>query len=179
MAANDYYSGQHGQTKNTPYGRQDAALPPVPSNQTQHSVSPVSSPFDDRPYHSSGALGGYPDTSYNNHNTSYNNRYDSPSSRPNDPFTDHNAIPLHAQPKMDGHQRNDGSPTRYYADPEQDQMPPREKRRRSQKKKKGWFSGKITWVVYFLTTVQIGVFVGELIKNGMVQPAHTTVPLLT
>lgn len=40
---------------------------------------------------------------------------------------------------------------------------PGEKRR----KKEGWFSGRITWVVYFLTLVQIGVFVGEIIKNGM------------
>lgn len=26
---------------------------------------------------------------------------------------------------------------------------------------------KIAWVVYFLTTVQVAVFIGEIIKNGM------------
>ena len=173
MAANDYYNSQPGQQSSShanPYARPDAALPPLPSNHTQHSVSPVSSPFDDRPYHSSGALGGYPDTSYSSNNasstnTAYHNRYDSPSGQPNDPFTDHNAIPLHAQPKMDSH-GPDGSPNRYYNDPEQYPVPPREKRKRSPKKK-GWFSGRITWVVYILTTVQIGVFVGEIIKNGI------------
>ena len=35
------------------------------------------------------------------------------------------------------------------------------------KKKKGFFKGKVTWVVYILTTVQVGVFIGELINNGM------------
>jgi membrane associated rhomboid family serine protease len=45
--------------------------------------------------------------------------------------------------------------------------PAPEKKRRRQKKKEGWFSGRITWVVYTLTIVQIGVFVGELIKNGI------------
>jgi hypothetical protein len=33
--------------------------------------------------------------------------------------------------------------------------------------KKGWFSGKISWVVYIVTTVQIGVFIGEIVKNCM------------
>jgi hypothetical protein len=31
--------------------------------------------------------------------------------------------------------------------------------------KKGWFSGKVSWVVYIITTVQIGVFLGEIVKN--------------
>jgi hypothetical protein len=31
--------------------------------------------------------------------------------------------------------------------------------------KKGWLSGKICWVVYIITAVQIGVFIGEIVKN--------------
>ncbi|KAF1836293.1 rhomboid family membrane protein [Decorospora gaudefroyi] len=169
MAANDYYNTSYGQQQS----KQDAPLPPVPSNHTQHSVSPISSPFDERPYptttHSSGALGGYPiDTSYSN--TAYEppTQYSStahlndPYARQPDPFADQNAIPLQShQPKMEG-----GSPTRYNGDPEYYGMGVQPKRRRS-KKKKGWFSGRVTWVVYILTTVQIGVFVGELIKNGI------------
>ncbi|KAH3951639.1 RHOMBOID-like protein [Parastagonospora nodorum] len=149
MAANDYYNTSY----NPPHARPDPALPPLPHNQ-----APSPSPFEDDRYyntqHSSGALGGYP-----SHGTSYGGQQD--------PFTDQNAIPLHTQPKMDGSGRNkldDGSPTRYNADPE---ALPRPSRKRSKKKKKGWFSGRVTWVVYILTTVQIGVFVGELIKNGM------------
>lgn len=33
------------------------------------------------------------------------------------------------------------------------------------KTKKGWFSGKIPWVVYTVSTVQIAIFIGEIIKN--------------
>lgn len=32
--------------------------------------------------------------------------------------------------------------------------------------KKGWFSGKIAWVVYIVSTVQIAVFISEIVKNG-------------
>jgi hypothetical protein len=165
MANNDYYNTSYqptGQQSGATHGRTDGVLPPLPGNQ------PHSSPFDDDHYYqtpnSSGALGGYP-----SHSTSYSGQQD--------PFTDHNAIPLHAQPKMDGsgHKLNDGSPTRYGADPEAYPQPSR--KRSKKKKKKGWFSGRVTWVVYILTTVQIGVFIGELIKNGT-SPSHFPVPIL-
>ncbi|KAF2723744.1 rhomboid-domain-containing protein [Polychaeton citri CBS 116435] len=32
--------------------------------------------------------------------------------------------------------------------------------------KKGWFKGQITWVVYFLSTVQLIIFIVELVRNG-------------
>lgn len=41
---------------------------------------------------------------------------------------------------------------------------PRKKRRRS---KDGWFQGRITWVVYVLTAIQLVIFIAELIKNGI------------
>jgi hypothetical protein len=37
---------------------------------------------------------------------------------------------------------------------------------RRRKKRQGWFSGKITWVVFVTTLVQIGVFIGEIASNG-------------
>lgn len=56
---------------------------------------------------------------------------------------------------------------RFDNDPEYYGMGVEPARKRSKKnKKKGLFSGRVTWVVYLLTTVQFGVFVGELIKNG-------------
>jgi hypothetical protein len=158
MAANDYYN-----TSYTPqHGRTNDTLPPLPSTQSQNSVSP----FDDHNYYntpnSSGALGGYPSHNNLSHtNTSYGGQQD--------PFTDSNAIPLSVQPKMHGPEQGkygDESPTRYNADPEAFAERPRRKRSSKKKKKEGWFSGRITWVVYILTTVQVGVFVGELIKNG-------------
>ncbi|KAF9692766.1 hypothetical protein EKO04_009110 [Ascochyta lentis] len=188
MAANDYYNTSYPPTgpatghatASSPHDRTDAPLPPLPGKQSQHAVSPVASPFDDHGYppypahsnttttttttHSSGALGGYPDTSYHGppqygHNT-FASPYDTPPAHPgqHDPFADQNAIPL--QSKLSG------SPTRYHQDPEA-MFPAPEKKRRHAKKKEGWFSGRITWVVYILTVVQIGVFVGELIKNGI------------
>lgn len=184
MAANDYYNntsypptGPATGHATSPHDRTDAPLPPLPGKQSQHVVSPVSSPFEDNSYppypqnsnnstHSSGALAGYPDTSYHGPPQYGQNTFASPYDTPpahghNDPFADQNAIPL--QNKMSG---MSGSPTRYNADPER-MYPAPEKKRRRQKKKEGWFSGRITWVCYFLTVVQIGVFVGELIKNGI------------
>jgi hypothetical protein len=152
MAANDYYNTSYpptGQPHGTTHGRTDDPLPALPGNQPQKSASPFEDHYYQTP-NSSGALGGYP-----SHDTSYSNQQD--------PFTDHNAIPLHVQLKTDTNKLDNGSPTRYNADPE---AYPRPSRKRSKKKKKGWFSGRVTWVVYILTTVQIGVFVGELIKNG-------------
>ncbi|KAF1359651.1 rhomboid-domain-containing protein [Lizonia empirigonia] len=143
MAANDYYQSSYPPTGPAtghatpakPFDPTHAPLPPLPGKQPQQLVEPAS-PFDDHSYppttHSSGALGGYPDTAHGHP----------------DPFADHNAIPLQNKP---------GDPERLYPAPE--------KRRRH--KKEGWFSGRITWVVYTLTVVQVGVFVGELIKNGI------------
>lgn len=156
MAANDYYNTSHSQPHGAPtqYGNSGSPLSPLPSNQNPY----ASSPFDDHDYYntpnSSGALGGLPPHG----NTSYQG------AGQQDPFTDHNAIPLHAQPKMDGHGRkhDDSSPIRYPVDEEGGVR----RRRSSRKKKKGWFQGRVTWVCYILTIVQVGVFVGELIKNG-------------
>lgn len=161
MAANDYYN-----TAPKPFSRTDDPLPPVPGNHSTPSISPVTSPFDDRQYQyppGQQSNPGFNDTSY--HGASDMNaphRYDSPS-HSTDPFADRNAIPLQShQGKMDG------SPVRYVADPEGRQydhggdfgVHPK-------KKKKGWLSGRVTWIVYLMTTIQVGVFVGELIKNGI------------
>lgn len=61
----------------------------------------------------------------------------------------------------------EGSPTRYNADPE-GRYPLNGGGTMGQKrKKKGWFSGGVTWVCYILTTVQVAVFIGELIRNAV------------
>ncbi|EOA90304.1 uncharacterized protein SETTUDRAFT_102778 [Exserohilum turcica Et28A] len=169
MAANEYYH-PYGQ----PHDRSDAPLPPTPANQTPRPVSPVSSPFQDRPYpvhtHSSGAVSGYPvDTSYSN--TAHQSPADysstahlnDPYARQPDPFADQNAIPLQNQqnkPPSD-------APVRFNNDPEYYGMGVEPRRRKSKKKKKGWLSGRVTWAVYLLTAVQLGVFIGELVKNGI------------
>lgn len=173
MSANDYYSSF------TPGGHNAASRPPppqhTPSAQSLQSISPVTSPFDDanrydnrHDYSSTahltqtqtGVSSAYGDTAYHGNEQShpYNKRYDSPPGAPqHDPFADQNAIPLQQHGKMGTHPAAAGV---YQMDPE---GRPREKRR----KKKGWFSGRVTWVVYILTAIQIGVFIGEIIRNGM------------
>ncbi|KAH7132535.1 rhomboid family membrane protein [Dendryphion nanum] len=165
MAANDYY--------NTSYSSHAAPDPnkPLPAGaQSQQSISPVTSPFDDHnrfDYNSSQqhlASGGAAPAGYKDNDTSYQGagsvpqRYDPPVNQnyQNDPFADQNAIPLQNQAKMG---------TTYSADPEGRLYEPGHGVQ--PKKKKGLFNGRVTWVVYILTAAQIGTFVGELIRNGI------------
>lgn len=162
MAANDFYHPSAGQYHTRPDASQ-------PDHHSGYSVSPVASPFDDHysysATHSSGALGGFPDHSLSNVNTAYDStahltdqhNMGYPADRQQDIFGDQNAIPLQNQSKTPR-----VNPQRYNSDIEQfgDGV---EKRK---KKKKGWFKGKVPWVVYLLTTIQVGVFIGELVKNG-------------
>lgn len=183
MAANDYYHNTTGNTPTTsydsptthhnPFDRTDAPLPPVPGpNHSTQSISPVSSPFDDNhryDYSSThnltqshtnaphSPMTAYGDTSY--HGASpYNDHRPYGSTGHNDPFTDHNAIPLQQQGKYDE------NPSRYQSDAEARMYS--DGYGHEKKKKKGWFSGRVTWICYLFTALQCGVFVGELIRNG-------------
>lgn len=163
MASHDYYSSY----ANTSPNRNDAPLPPAPGNQSAQSISPVSSPFDDRnryDYPSSQqnlaqhpAPMGYDDTSYHGSSSHHQTPYHS-DSRSSDPFADQNAIPLKAHGEMGG------GPRRYNTDLEGSLYPAGPV---ASAKKKGWLSGRVTWVCYILTVVQIAVFVGEIIKMGV------------
>ena len=46
-------------------------------------------------------------------------------------------------------------------------------------RRSGFFSGKIPWVVYVLSVVQIGVFIGEIVKNCKQKPPLLTRRVLT
>ncbi|EXJ84651.1 hypothetical protein A1O3_05321 [Capronia epimyces CBS 606.96] len=48
------------------------------------------------------------------------------------------------------------------------QLSPISDKKKKKKKKSGWFSGKIPWVVYTLSLVQITVFIVEIIKNSII-----------
>jgi hypothetical protein len=152
MAANDYYNPLD---TSAPHKRTDAPLPAVPHNQSQQSISPVTSPFDDQHRyeypsthnltHSMTPQSAYSETAYHGassrpHDTPYGST--GPGAEAQDPFADKNAVPMHSYGKMGS------SPTRYQADPEGRMYPA------PQRQKKGWFSGRITWVCYILTIVQ-------------------------
>jgi membrane associated rhomboid family serine protease len=38
---------------------------------------------------------------------------------------------------------------------------------RRRRKKDGWFTGKITWACYILFLIQVGVFIGEIVRNSV------------
>ncbi|KAF2863145.1 rhomboid-domain-containing protein, partial [Piedraia hortae CBS 480.64] len=42
-----------------------------------------------------------------------------------------------------------------------------EMRRSPKRRKSGWFSGRVTWVVYILTLVQLIVFIAQLVRNAV------------
>jgi hypothetical protein len=97
--------------------------------------------------------------------------YEERPSYSHDPFRDSKAIPLQSQTSLKNHGYVSTSPTSAMGEAEQ-QYPPRrgDKQRQSSRKKQkeqGWFRGRITWAVYFLTTVQFVVFIVEIVRNGM------------
>lgn len=150
MAANDYYTQQYNPSNvhpsTTQYqgysDRHDAPLP-----------IPPTSPFDDhyaRPLPSPAtttASGRYP------HDT--------------DPFADNNAIPLRT--KHESHQTitpmlpQDDQDDDFIRDVDPSRQ---QKRQHIQSQKDGWFTGKITWVVFVLTFAQLVVFIAEIARNG-------------
>ncbi|TKA73074.1 hypothetical protein B0A49_02157 [Cryomyces minteri] len=156
------------------YGRREEAplppLPPLPPPSTRQTlqdtspyyVSPVTSPFDDRAYPA------YPEPSQRGYgsDTGYFGASDGHNNSHADPFSDPTAVPLRSQkPKLDA----SVDPAPYMPDSEDPFVRDRKatKRHRKRKGKEGWFTGKVTWVVYVLTLVQIVVFIVEIIKNSI------------
>ena len=161
MAANDYYNP----SSDFPNKRVDGPLPPLPNpyssyntNPQQHSATSVSAPFDDpsyRPYGRQSEQSLAYGTSTGGHD------YD-PS-----PYSDN--IPLRPQQRKSSSDLLNPNHRPSDAELVRPDIGPRKKSRTGAtryKKKKGLWSGRIPFVVYFLTTVQVVVFIAELIKNG-------------
>lgn len=87
-----------------------------------------------------------------------------------DPYYDDDAIALNGAKKHDSSQTVSPVLPHEVEDPFVRDADPRKQRRkrRRRQKKDGWFTGKITWVVFVLTVVQLVVFLAEIIKNGTV-----------
>jgi hypothetical protein len=155
MAANNYYHNDYSNPQQTSQNasayhdydsRNEAPLPPLPYNS-----SPSPSPFVD-PY-------GQP-------SAAPSSRYDT------DPYDDHNAIPLNAREGKHGSMHSVAPilpPQHPDDDPfVRDAKPGKKRRRRSDRveEDEGWFKGKITWICFFMSVVQLAVFLAELIKYG-------------
>lgn len=144
MAANDYYSGQSSQPYNRPQYLDPR--PEAPTYYPYNSSYGTSSIDQSRPSFGSGA---------GDHDTS------SRPSRFSDtiPLTNHQTINTNQHDSRTHLNQYDNSPESETAPP----LLPSQKQK--QKKKKGFFSGKIPWVVYVVSLVQITVFIVEIVQN--------------
>ncbi|KAL8715398.1 MAG: hypothetical protein Q9220_000731 [cf. Caloplaca sp. 1 TL-2023] len=168
MAANDYYNPPDSRAHQR---RSDAPLPPVPDYELPHhlsqkhpSSSPFTTPFDDPSYQPYGrqsrqSLGSeHP----------YYGAGGAP--RPYDPSPYSEDIPLRTHPSKQSHealsydQHRQEHEAAYAARMDAQQ---RSGHGNGRKKRKGWFSGRVTWVVYFFTLVQIVVFIAEIARNAV------------
>ncbi|KAF2239036.1 rhomboid-domain-containing protein [Viridothelium virens] len=156
MAANDYYNAPYA----SEYTHHQNAPPSTRPQQDHYGapVSPVASAFADQPYstYNSSRRSSIPNS------TRYNGG--ALGDHTSDPFTDQNAVPLKpSQPNMD-----DPKVQHYMNDSEGQLHAVRRLSRDRGKRtwKERLFGGKITWVVYFFTIVQLIVFLVEIIKNG-------------
>ncbi|KEF53046.1 uncharacterized protein A1O9_10954 [Exophiala aquamarina CBS 119918] len=151
MAANDYYSGQSSQ----PYTRPQYLDPrPEASAHYPFNSSYSSSSIDQsRPSLISGA-----DDRINGHETS---------SQPSR-FSD--TIPLKNNQTINTNQHDSRTHLNQYDNsPVSETAPPLlPSQKRIPQKKKGFFSGKIPWVVYVVSLAQITVFIVEIVQNSIV-----------
>lgn len=122
----------------------------------------------------------FDDNQYPSYSSSYNNLSHQPTpSDGRDPFQDDNAVPMHNYHAKHSSQSSTAPViTPEYNDPfVRDAKPRTRSRPRNTPAPKGWrryFTGRVTWVCYFLTLVQIIVFIVEIAKNGT-----CILPLLT
>lgn len=165
MAANEYhnFSTPNGYSS---HRQNDHALPPLPiptstfsSYDPSQAQTPLS-PFDS-PTHDPHLI-----QRYQSRQSPANEReYFGESHGPNS-YTDDIPLRSHAQPQTigDGAAQGDGYPSQEGPTVPQKERKMRPSRRR--RKKTGFFSGKVPWVVYGLTLIQVTVFIAEIVRNG-------------
>ncbi|KAL1302416.1 hypothetical protein AAFC00_002810 [Neodothiora populina] len=163
MASFNYHGSNNAyyNNDNNNYGydrREDAPLPALPQHQ------PSESGFEYPAYYEQQK---YPDTEYHR---------DSPSPldgrRPLDETDD---VPMRPYNYKHSSQSSTAPViTPVYDDPFVRDADPRQRRKWGRDrgsatggKKKGWFSGRITWVCYTLSLIQLCVFIAEMVKNAI------------
>lgn len=174
MSANDYYNtydsyNSHGY--GGAYRRENAPLPPLPTNTSSPrptkpamhnvpAVGPTASPFDD-----DQAYPSYPQPSTRPDQPWSRDAYQKPYS---DPFGDPSAISLDSQSKPGFHATNTPTDGRDYENQwgRRDSPDPQRKGQGAVVPQGPWYTRKQAWFVYIITTIQIVVFIAELIRNG-------------
>ncbi|KAG9642187.1 rhomboid-domain-containing protein, partial [Aureobasidium melanogenum] len=115
----------------------------------------------------------FDDNQYPSYSSSYNNLSNQPTpSDGRDPFQDDDAVPMHTyRPKHSSQSSTAPVITPEYHDPFIRDAKPRSRSRPPRPPPvQGWrryFTGRVTWVCYFLTLVQIIVFIAEIVKNAV------------
>jgi hypothetical protein len=174
MSANDYYNPNPHQEQPQPYYRPYnppplSQLPSYHSEASSHqhaqrptdasSVSPFDAPFDDHVYPMDSQ------TSLEAGSTYYGQGGGGrPAAGSINSFRDD--IPLRDHPGMQ--MKDHDTADHVYDAPA---APPHmmEEARPNRKSGLGYFKSgkKIAWICYIMTTIQVGVFIGEIVKNGM------------
>ncbi len=178
MAANDYYnpSSQPYQSYNPTqqYPPAPGSIAPsyhteapsrIPSTRTHDITSPVSpfeAPFDDHVYPATSTSNRFDSQSTLGGDTRYYGQGGGGHLEPSNSYQDN--IPLREHPGLS--QKDNASTDHVYDAP----VAPAHL---EEGRKKGRISGmfmnrktRIPWITYLLTAVQVGVFIGEIAKNG-------------
>lgn len=179
MAANDYYNshsnpyGGNSYGYDEPHHYNEPIPPPAPPSSTKPpqistDVSPIST--TSKYYGRQNYSGGH--QTLGSTDNGYYMGGAGAASHENDQYADN--IPLKSKyQKQQGSDEFLGQNTQYQnAQYQNSQYPPSPEAQRPlplqdrPRGRKGWFSGKIPWVVYVVTVVQIAVFIAEIVKNG-------------
>jgi hypothetical protein len=157
MAAHDYYRGQTLDNYSTP-----------PRQQSPSAYLPYSASPSNPQYQSSTSLPSYHSRvrPSQQDDSPYQSPYDQQT--PSDERYEDSGIPLKPTSKtLQSEESFQMQDTNYPPSPESQKGPsllPHPKPRRK-KKDNGFFTGKIPWVVFTVSLVQISVFIAEIIKN--------------
>jgi hypothetical protein len=152
MAANEYYNSPPTPRPNQQ--NSNAALPPLPPDPyTTYSSHPAqpSAPYMSSPSFEDSSYRPYADQSQQSLPSPYYASGGGGREHEQAAYSDN--IPLRHNPS-----KGDSD------DPAIIDRPPQNAARR--RRKQGFFGGKIPWVVYTFTLIQICVFIAELAKNG-------------
>lgn len=183
MSAGDYYGTYNpydplDRNPSLQSRREDAPLPPVPKSDasprptkpsvnTTAVVSPVSSPFEEDSYSSYPSYPSRPSQPQPSTAPDYLYSRDAHQKPYSDPFADPSAISLQSQSTQKPGFHTNGSPIEG-RDMENNYLrrdsDPKRRGRRRQRPAGPWWKQKIAWFVWTMTTIQVVVFIIEIIR---------------
>ena len=162
MAANDYFTPTSAPSRDHIY-QQDTSPSSIPS------IKPPTSLYNNYPPLGTENSSPHPgDSLYDSPHYARDSYYSTASftGASDDQRQYADDIPLKpAQPIPMSQDDTSGQPDRSSASMEPQRHAERERKPRI--KRQGWFTGRITWVVFAASLIQLGVFIGELAISGM------------